>query len=84
MFISIFTTFILWLVTLVDRYGENRYSLKKFVDYYGLRYGDTIDFNYHIKTDHAGNDKEIKTPICKIDGNISEGELKITTMLKHI
>lgn len=81
LFISIFTTFILWLVTLVDRYGETGYSLKTFVDYYGLRYGDTIDFNYHIKTDHAGKkDKEIKTPICKIDGNIIDGNLKIKTI----
>jgi len=80
LFISIFTTFILWLVTLADRYSETRYSLKKFVDYYGLRYGDTIDFNYHIKTDHTGKDKGIKTPICKIDGNISDGKLNIKTI----
>lgn len=77
--LSFILTFLLWLFTLIDRYTENNYTLKKFIDYYGLRYGDTLDFNYHIKSDHAPDKKEkpIKTPICKIDGNIDKGTLKI-------
>jgi len=81
--LSVGATFLLWLITLIDRYTENKYTLKKFIDYYGLRYGDTLDFNYHIKTDHASDKKKnqsIKTPICKIDGNIDEGSLTIKTV----
>ena len=76
--LSFLLTFLLWLFTLIDRYTENNYTLKKFIDYYGLRYGDTLDFNYHIKTDHTNKNKgDLKTPICKIDGNIDKGSLKI-------
>lgn len=76
--ISFVLTFLLWLFTLIDRYSEKNYTLKKFIDYYGLRYGDTLDFNYHIKTDHKDKIKgDFKTPICKIDGNIEGGNLKI-------
>ena len=76
--LSVFLTFLLWLFTLIDRYTEKNYTLKKFSDYYGLRYGDTLDFNYHIKTDHKKKIKgNFKTPICKIDGNIEGGILKI-------
>lgn len=76
--LSVFLTFLLWLFTLIDRYTEKNYTLKKFSDYYGLRYGDTLDFNYHIKTDHTNKIKgDFKTPICKIDGNIDKGTLKI-------
>ena len=79
--LSVFLTFLLWLFTLIDRYHENNYTLKKFIDYYGLRYGDRLDFNYHIKTDHVPyiKEKPIKTPICKIDGNIDKGSLSIKT-----
>ena len=76
--LSVFLTFLLWLFTFIDRYTEKNNTLKKFVDYYGLRYGDTLDFNYHIKTDHNNKIKgDLKTPICKIDGNIDKGTLKI-------
>jgi hypothetical protein len=76
--ISFVLTFLLWLFTLIDRYSEKNYTLKKFIDYYGLRYGDTLDFNYHIKTDHKDKIKgDFKTPICKIDGNIDKGSLTI-------
>lgn len=80
--ISFILTFLLWLFTLIDRYNENNYTLKKFIDYYGLRYGDTLDFNYHIKSDHVPkkNASPIKTPICKIDGNIDKGTLKINNI----
>ena len=80
--LSFILTFLLWLFTLIDRYHENNYTLKKFIDYYGLRYGDRLDFNYHIKTDHPPpyiKEKPIKTPICKIDGNIDKGSLSIKT-----
>lgn len=76
--ISMVCTLILGLFTLVDVFSEKKYTLKKFSDYYGLRYGDTLDFNYHIKTDHNNKIKgDLKTPICKIDGNIDKGTLKI-------
>lgn len=76
--ISMVCTLILGLFTLVDVFSEKNYTLKKFSDYYGLRYGDTLDFNYHIKTDHNNKIKgDLKTPICKIDGNIDKGTLKI-------
>lgn len=79
--LSIVLIFLLWLFTLIDRYTENKYTLKKFIDYYGLRYGDALDFNYHIKTDHDNKVRgELKTPICKIDGNIDEGSLTIKTV----
>ena len=76
--ISMVCTLILGLFTLVDVFSEKNYTLKKFSDYYELRYGDTLDFNYHIKTDHNNKIKgDLKTPICKIDGNIDKGTLKI-------
>lgn len=76
--ISMVCTLILGLFTLVDVFSEKNYTLKKFSDYYGLRYGDILDFNYHIKTDHNNKIKgDFKTPICKIDGNIDKGTLKI-------
>jgi hypothetical protein len=80
--LSFIFTFLLWLFTLIDRYTENNYTLKKFIDYYGLRYGDRLDFNYHIKSDHAPDKKEkpIKTPICKIDGNIDKSSLTINNI----
>jgi hypothetical protein len=78
--LSFLLTFLLWLFTLIDRYTENNHTLKKFSDYYGLRYGDTLDFNYHIKSDHTNKKKgDLKTPICKIDGNIDKGSLTIKT-----
>jgi hypothetical protein len=76
--ISIICTLIVGLFALIDIFIENNHTLKKFSDYYGLRYGDTLDFNYHIKTDHKNKIKgDFKTPICKIDGNIKGGLLEI-------
>jgi len=64
---------------LIDKFTEKNYTLKKFVDYYDLQYGDTLDFIYHIKTDRA-NDNTKKTPKCEISGNITQNNLKITKM----
>lgn len=76
--ISIICTLIVGLFSLIGIFIEKNYTLKKFIDYYGLRYGDTLDFNYHIKSDHKDKIKgDFKTPICKIDGNIDKGNLKI-------
>mgnify|MGYP006078204181 CR=1 FL=1 len=64
---------------LIDKFTEKGHTLTKFVDYYDLQYGDTLDFVYHIKTDYQ-TDNTKKTPKCEISGNITKNNLTITKM----
>jgi len=61
---------------LIDYGTEKVSTLKSFIDYYGLQYGDTLDFTYHIKTNIKETNKRKK---CKINGSINNGNLTIKT-----
>ena len=69
------------LPPIIDKFTEKGYTLKKFVNYYDLQYGDSLDFIYHIKTDHV-KDTTKRPPKCKISGEISNNTLTITKMEK--
>ena len=67
------------LLILISRYTEKGFTLYKLFNYYDMKYGDRLNFIYHIKTRHV-NDKNTKTPKCKIEGEIINNNLKITKM----
>jgi len=67
------------ILVLIDYTSEKGYTLYKLFNYYDLKYGDKLDFVYHIKTRYR-DDSTAKTPKCKIEGEISSNTLKINKM----
>ena len=63
-----------------EAFGEKNYSLKSLSEYLDLQYGDYLSFNYHIKTKHSDKKNVKKAPICKIVGEINNGNLSIENM----
>lgn len=79
--LGIFFIFMIPLIILllIDFFTEKGYTLYKLFNYYDLKYGDKLDFIYHIKTRYKKDNTE-KTPKCKIEGKIENNNLKITKM----
>lgn len=75
----LFVTFVCGIILfIINLNSEKGYTLKKLVGDYGIKYGDTVDFTYHIRT--SFNKDQIKIPKCKITGSVEKDILKIKTM----
>ena len=65
----------------INKFTEKGYTLKKLVDDYQIKYGDKIDFTFHIKTADKKSDRgSNKIKKCKITGSVEKDELKIKGM----
>lgn len=75
----------LCIIFFVDNISEKGYTLYKLFNHFNLKYGDTLNFVYHIKTrkhkkEGGSIDKDRKTPKCKIEGKIENNNLIITKL----
>lgn len=60
---------------------EKGYTLKKLVDDYQIKYDDTVDFTFHIKTADKKTDRgSNRVKKCKITGSVEKDDLKIKSM----
>jgi hypothetical protein len=69
------------VIFIINLVSEKGYTLKKLVDDYQIKYGDTVDFTFHIKTANKESDRgSNKIKKCKITGSVEKDVLKIKSM----
>tara|TARA_Y100000389_G_scaffold184211_1_gene202445 strand:- start:547 stop:1023 length:477 start_codon:yes stop_codon:yes gene_type:complete len=69
------------LIFIINLVSEKGYTLKKLVDDYKIKYGDTVNFTFHIKTANKESDRgSNKIKKCKITGSVEKDALKIKSM----
>ena len=77
--ISVLSLGIIALV--LNIFMEKGYTLKTLVDDYQIKYGDTVDFTFHIKTADKKTDRgSNRVKKCKITGSVEKDDLKIKSM----
>ena len=69
------------VIFIINLVSEKGYTLKKLVDDYQIKYGDTVNFTFHIKTANKESDRgSNKIKKCKITGSVEKDALKIKSM----
>ena len=69
------------VIFIINLVSEKGYTLQKLVDDYQIKYGDTVNFTFHIKTANKESDRgSNKIKKCKITGSVEKDALKIKSM----
>lgn len=69
------------VIFVINLVSEKGYTLKKLVDDYQIKYGDTVNFTFHIKTANKKSDRgSNKIKKCKITGSVEKDALKIKSI----
>lgn len=69
------------VIFIINLVSEKGYTLQKLVDDYQIKYGDTVNFTFHIKTANKESDRgSNKIKKCKITGSVEKDALEIKSM----